>query len=116
MKLTQEQRHEIHNKYNGKCAYCGCNLNFLAMQVDHIKPLMRQMNTSSLKGTDTIDNMNPSCRSCNYHKSTYNIEEFRNQIKLKIDRVRNSNIKLLERYGLCDLHSENDVVFHYEKI
>ena len=38
MKLNKTQREQIWNKYNKHCAYCGCELNYKDMQVDHIKP------------------------------------------------------------------------------
>lgn len=40
MKLNKKQRELVYNKYNGKCAYCGCNLP-TRWHVDHIEPLCR---------------------------------------------------------------------------
>ena len=75
-KLSKAERTEIHNKYDGHCAYCGCEIDFSKMQVDHAKPLR-------IGGTDTMDNMMPACRSCNSYKTTLDVEGFRNYEKNK---------------------------------
>ena len=38
MKLTKKQRQELYLKYDKKCAYCGKDINYNEMQVDHIFP------------------------------------------------------------------------------
>jgi len=45
-------------EYGGKCAYCGATEN---LEIDHIRPI-------SMGGTNTIDNVQPLCRSCNASK------------------------------------------------
>ena len=82
-KISKQQREAVFNKYGGRCAYCGCELTLRTMQVDHIKAVY----TSSLENNnvetqdDSFDNLNPSCRQCNFYKGTLNIEQFRNKIK-----------------------------------
>lgn len=39
--LTKQERMEIYNKYGGHCAYCGKEIEYKDMQVDHIKPIFR---------------------------------------------------------------------------
>lgn len=36
--LTKDQRMQIWQKYDGRCAYCGEPIEYKDMQVDHIKP------------------------------------------------------------------------------
>ena len=60
-KLTKDERMAVYRKTNGRCAYCGCVLEYKDMQVDHIIPI----NGWSEQGEDTMDNMLPACRSCN---------------------------------------------------
>lgn len=64
-KLTKDERMAVYKKTNGHCAYCGCELEYKDMQVDHVIPI----NGWSEQGEDTLDNMLPACRSCNHYKS-----------------------------------------------
>lgn len=70
-KLSIEERNLIYNMFDGHCAYCGCNLNFEGLTIDHIKPL------NTAKGTDTLDNMFPACFNCNHEKSNLTLEKYR---------------------------------------
>ena len=38
-KLTKDERMAVYRKTNGRCAYCGCVLEYKDMQVDHIIPI-----------------------------------------------------------------------------
>ena len=82
-KISKQQREAVFNKYGGRCAYCGCELTLRTMQVDHIKAVY----TSSLENDgvetqdDSFDNLNSSCRQCNFYKGTLDIKQFRNKIK-----------------------------------
>lgn len=75
-RLTKDQRTQIWNMCNHRCAYCGCDISFKEMQVDHVIPLGADKNMEY----DTIDNMLPACRSCNHYKSTLSLEAFRKRI------------------------------------
>ena len=111
-------REQILNKYDGKCAYCGVNLEKLT--IDHIEPKRRGATSEEVKkygrGSDAIDNYNPCCQSCNSSKSTFSIEEWRREISLKHERVlkSSSNYRLLNRFSLVKVAEE--VLFHFEKI
>ena len=63
---------------------------------------------------NNFENLMPACRSCNYHKDTFRLEQFREEIKLKQERVKNSNILLLERFGLISFN-DSEVVFYFER-
>ena len=67
-------RQEIYQKYNGHCAYCGREIAFRDMQVDHLIP-------KANGGTDDMDNLMPSCRSCNHYKRAETLESFRRMIE-----------------------------------
>ncbi len=106
-------RAEIHQKYNGKCAYCGQSVKIERMQVDHITP-------KYLQGTDDISNLNPSCYSCNNYKDTYSLEVFRRQLANLINKNRHylyaskSKQLLAENYGAV-IYKEWDGLFYFEK-
>ena len=89
--MKKEQRQKIFEKYNGRCAYCGCDL-VKGWHVDHIKPIVRNSKWNSIEkkfeqdGTcrkpenENLENYNPSCASCNIQKNSFTVEEFRNNI------------------------------------
>ena len=35
-RFTKKEREEVYIKYNGHCAYCGCELDIKNMQIDHV--------------------------------------------------------------------------------
>lgn len=120
--ITPEARLKVFKKYHGHCAYCGDKISYKSFQVDHINPLWRghkqeRLNDYNiLKGCNGIDNLNPSCRSCNSSKSTWTIEQWRRELYLKVNRIRrdSSQFRILERYGLVKVNPQ-DILFHFEK-
>ena len=81
-KLTKHERQLIYDKCGGHCAYCGKEITIGQMQVDHIIP-MELYHSYDCFGIDidVMDNMLPSCRSCNNYKGTFSLEKFRLQIE-----------------------------------
>ena len=119
MKINRE---EVYNKCSGHCAYCGTEITIKQMQVDHIKPLYRNDKVTTLevwgveRGTDDIDNLNPSCTRCNKWKSTYSLEMFRTIVENSIERLERDtpNFRLARDYGLLTI-TKNKVIFYFEK-
>ena len=112
-RLKKSERMKIYSKTDGRCAYCGCELRYEDMQVDHIVPL----NGWSQKGSDTLDNMLPACRSCNHYKSRSTLEGFRKMVEampevLMRDSVTYRNAVL---FGLVT-PSKHQVKFYFEQI
>jgi 5-methylcytosine-specific restriction endonuclease McrA len=123
--MKKEIRLKVFNKYGGHCAYCGCELKYKDMQVDHIHPqylkhwlkseVMMRDSDVKVKDIDDFENLNPSCRACNFAKGTETLEAFRREIGLKIKRIeRTFNWRLLEKYGLVQ-KIEKPVLFYYEQ-
>ena len=69
--IPKRIREQVYQKYNGHCAYCGCELEYKDMQVDHVASVYLY------NGTNDIDNLMTSCRMCNFYKSTYSLDDFR---------------------------------------
>ena len=67
MKIRKELRDKVWKKYDKHCAYCGEDLEYADMQVDHIE-------AKYLGGSNNIENYNPSCRSCNFYKTFFYIK------------------------------------------
>lgn len=112
-RLTKAERKAVYNKMEGHCAYCGCDLKFEDMQVDHVVPL----NGWSKQGTDTLDNMLPACRSCNHYKSIMDIETFRAMVEnMTVALARDSvTYKNAVRFGLV-IPNPHPVKFYFERL
>jgi len=124
--MKKKLRTKLWNKYDCRCAYCGKVINYQDMQIDHKFPkakshylqsdaMMLGTGSEGLKDINDIENLMPSCRRCNYHKGTFTVEEYREQLILKIDRVKDSNVLLLEQYGIITFNRK-PVVFYFEKL
>lgn len=100
----------------------GKDITLKQMQVDHKEPLFRNYTDTQLewykrdRGTDDIDNLLPSCARCNRWKSTYTIEEFRQEISKEIQRLNdyNNNYRMAKDYNLIQETNE-PVIFYYEE-
>ncbi|MDR3026047.1 hypothetical protein [Chryseobacterium sp.] len=113
MKLTKAQREILYKKYGGKCAYCGCELpeRWLAdVIVDPIRnskwnnELQKWEYVGLYKNSDleSIDNRNPCCKSCDVHKSSKTLEQFRQSLYglLKLVTEEYGYYKILNRFGM----------------
>lgn len=107
-KLSKKERNEVYKKCNGHCAYCGIEIDYKDMQVDHAIPLR-------IGGEDAMKNMLPSCRSCNHYKATLNIEGFREYLCGIHNRLVRDSVayRVAERFGIVN-HKTDDVKFYFE--
>ena len=110
MAFTSQTRIDVYKKYNGHCAYCGCEIILKEMQVDHITPKLHG-------GSNDIENLNPSCRKCNFYKGCFTLEGFRNQLAtvLKQNIEKPFQFQLGLKYGMVEI-KEWDKQFYFEKL
>lgn len=107
--IPKKVRQKVYEKYGGHCAYCGKELGYKDMQVDHIQ-------SHYLNGSDELENYNPACRQCNFYKSTMGIEKFREQLTKLRERLRKVYIyRLSLAYNLIE-EKENTIQFYFEKV
>ena len=113
--LSPKIRKQVYEKYNGHCAYCGCELSLKEMQIDHIESIRRHEEDDI--DVDFMENYNPACRMCNFYKSTLTIEEFRNQLSLIVGRMikRVYIFRLALKYDLITLNN-GYIKFYFEKV
>ena len=107
--FTKEERLQVYNKYGGKCAYCGQEIEYEDMQVDHLYPL-------NLGGTNDMDNLMPSCRPCNHYKHTLTLEKFRQALSEEIKVLNKSSVayRNAKRFNLIQ-ETNMPVTFYFEK-
>ncbi len=79
----------IYDRQNGLCAYCGQRRQLKRMTVDHIIPL-------SKGGTDSLDNLQCTCKKCNGLKDNMTPHEFtgfiRNMLENSMRIEKNSAV------------------------
>lgn len=107
--ISKSTRKIVYQKYNGRCAYCGCELEYKDMQIDHIRSVYWN------NGDNEIDNLMPACRMCNFYKSTYSLEEFRERLQTLTERLEKTFIyRLAKKYGIVEEHKK-PIRFYFEK-
>lgn len=96
------KRNDVFNITNGKCYYCGCQLEFDSFHMDHILP--------KSQGGKNKNNLVPTCVDCNLSKGNLDIEEFR----AKLQRMTTATHigRMISKY-----HNINDseIVFYFEE-
>ena len=113
MAISKAKREAVYRKYDGHCAYCGREIAYRDMQVDHFKPL-RAWNGEDA-GTDDIDNLMPACRMCNHYKRANPLALFRRFIEEIPRKLRGNYIyKVGVAYGEV-VENEHPVKFYFEK-
>ena len=120
--MKKELREKIFHKCDGHCAYCGKEITYKEMQVDHIEPKWHTFTEQEadkhkiIKGSDDFENLNPSCPRCNKWKSTYSLEHFRKVVRTSLVRLERDtpNYRLAKDYGLI-VENDSPIVFYFEK-
>ena len=91
------------------------------MAIDHVIPLRRMDTDKELesygitRGTDAIENLLPSCKSCNSIKGSLTIDNFRASIASSTDQLAKYTTKYHTalKYGLIT-ETNKPVVFYFE--
>jgi len=124
---TKKQREALRAMFNGRCAYCGCDLG-KAMHADHVEPVghktrdpWSQPLPPEERGfykpeRNVVGNMMPACAPCNLHKGGYTLEGWRTYIarSAEIVRKQTSTFRAGERFGVIAVR-DAPVVFHFER-
>jgi hypothetical protein len=110
--MTKTERMQVYQKYGGRCAYCGREIEHKDMQVDHLIPKGRWYVGPEI---ESIQNYMPSCRRCNHYKRAHSLETFRGMLLTLHERVRDIYIcKVAEDYGIIKVQ-EWEGVFWFER-
>lgn len=108
--IPKNVRKKVWEKYNGHCAYCGCDLEYKEMQVDHV------VSKYWYDGEDDISNYMPACRQCNFYKSTLSLEDFRKRLQTITDRLEREFIyRVAKKYGIIEERIK-PIKFYFEEV
>jgi 5-methylcytosine-specific restriction endonuclease McrA len=119
--MKKVDREILFNKFDGKCAYCGNNLT-KGWHADHITPIYRGCTDEELerynkkRGSNELENFNPSCASCNRMKQDLSLDKFRDKIKQFVNSLNlySTQYQFAKKYNLVE-ESDREVVFYFEK-
>lgn len=149
--MNKKDREIIFNKYDGKCAYCGCELT-KGWHADHMSPVHRLRKSVGgnwvtkdtgvepteqdiINGNhmvvprktipngfhkphnDVLENMMPSCPSCNIYKHSADLETFRRIISngpVGLNK-QSAQYRFGKRFGLIK-ETGIDVKFYFETL
>jgi 5-methylcytosine-specific restriction endonuclease McrA len=126
--MNKKEREIVFNKFGGKCAYCGCELQ-KGWHIDHINPIRRNESDENIekfnqfrktpitRGQNDVSNYNPACRQCNIWKSTYSIEQFRKEVSEQVNRLNSysANYRNAKRFGLIE-ETGIGIEFYFETL
>lgn len=118
MRLSKKERIELHAKYDGHCAYCGCLLGN-RWHADHLKPVIRLQDHRVAERLENhvMDNMMPACAPCNVSKGRQTLEGWRQLLAGHINSLNSYTpiFRIAKAYGLI-VETGKPVVFHFETV
>jgi len=111
----KEVRLIILSKYDGKCCYCGLDINITTLSIDHLLAKRRGAK-DVVHGECSFENFMPACKSCNSSKSDWGLEKWRQELSLKVDRLMkyNSTFRAAVKFGLI-VETNKKVTFYFER-
>ena len=109
-RVTKAERRAIYDKIGGRCAYCGEDLAYEDMQVDHVEAIRSD-------GLDDLSNMLPACRSCNHYKRGNTLEGWRKMLEATPDTLARDcyTYRQAVRFGTVK-PTPKKIVFYFETL
>ena len=111
-KSLKRFRENVWDKTNGYCYYCGTEVTKESMTIDHLVP-------ESNEGNTEIENLFPSCKSCNSSKGAKDIEAFRFSLQMRFFREANGVFFSREQISFLQNKGHNievpDFIFWFER-
>lgn len=84
------KREQIYQKYDGKCAYSGTDLE-PDWQIDHVNPIIRCIYTGKpLFPNESDNNLVPCQKAINHYKGAYDLEVFRGILLTLHKRIKHT--------------------------
>lgn len=93
------------------------------MHVDHLIPKRRGVTPyteshrdfKKIKGGNEIENLMPSCKSCNSSKHDWTVDEWRRELDMRLERLKNnsSEYRTALRFKMIT-ENNNPITFYFE--
>jgi 5-methylcytosine-specific restriction endonuclease McrA len=116
--IPKKVRIEVYNKYDGHCAYCGKEIEYKDMQLDHLIPRQRErFKKYTEEEIECFENYMPACRRCNHYKRAHSLEVFRQMIAEIPKKLYRDNYiyKVGQDYKIVSAIEEPEIIFYFEK-
>jgi len=103
--MNKDLRLRVYNKFDGHCAYCGKNLEYKDMQVDHYWPkTLAHWFHNRPEFIESLENLMPSCRRCNHYKRSLQPEDWRTRMNTLHERIEQEYInKVAIDFGIINI-------------
>jgi len=108
MSWSEQKRQKVYEMFGGKCAYCGEEMDFSNLQIDHKNPKQKQ-------NRNHLSNLFPSCLKCNIIKKDRNISEFRKYLFNIPPSVDCDTFRLLCKLDVLKKRNAPDFLFYFER-
>ena len=118
--IPKKIRIALYDKYNHRCAYCGCELEYKDMQIDHVESVYANTDYRQTMTEEEMyaeENLLPACRQCNFYKSSMTVDNFRKRLTTTLmeNLQKNFNYRLALKHGLIEEHID-PVRFYFETL
>lgn len=104
-KQTPNIRRRVFDSLGGRCAYCGCYLDYENFHIDHAMPIS--------KGGKNGRNRVPTCPLCNLCKGPLDVEEFREKIENVFFDNDSGKVALIKKFYDVKLKKKS---FYFEEV
>ena len=116
--IPKKVREAVYQKYDGHCAYCGKEIEYKDMQIDHLIPVQRErFGRCAEEQIECFENYMPTDRTCNHYKRAHSLETFRRyieEIPAKLDRD-NYIYRIGKKYNLLE-ELPRKIEFYFEQV
>lgn len=116
MSFKKEVREAVHQKYGGRCAYCGSKIEYKDMQIDHLIPRRNYGNKYTEEQIECFENYMPSCRTCNHYKRANSLDAFRKMIEEIPRKLRQNYIYKVGILYSNVIDNTKPIKFYFEQI
>ena len=116
--IPKKIREAVYQKYGGRCAYCGKEIEYKDMQIDHLIPVQRErFGSYNEEQIECFENYMPTDRTCNHYKRAHSLETFRRYIEEIPKKLDNYSYiyRICKKYNLVEEHSQK-IKFYFEQV